>query len=286
MRLSVDNINLEKVITLALDPIKDAEINCLDELVKYVKDLAKLYPAPYHLFVSGGIDSQAMLYAWKLSGVEFTAIRVDYCGMNDHDFEETEQFCRIHGITLRTVEFDVLKFLEEDFSHYAETYQCASPHICTHMAFSELIAEGTKVFSGNLVAYDRIPVDNTIFGLQRYATLAKANVIPFFLVGNERIAKASVIISQKLSRAEATAYENKCLQYQAAGIPIIKQTEKFTGFEKIKLHYDQFTDRVTPEMKMRHAQFPSKRVFDQLFRNPYLLSINNHYTTMLIVKNA
>jgi hypothetical protein len=279
MWLSDDGLNLRPVVKLILDAGQSTD--CLSELVKYVHEIAETYPAPYTLFVSGGIDSQAMLYSWKLSGIPFNAVNVNYLDFNAHDRKEIVEFCQQHDVPLQIVDFDVIDFLENRMEEYAMKYSCASPHLCTHMAFSELIQTGTKLFSGNL-ASRALPLDNTIFGLQRYANLSGNSVVPFFLLQSEEVSKASIALADT-APPDAIRYKFKCWQYQQAGIPIIPQADKLTGFENLKNHYDQYQDRVTNSMKLHFSTARSKRVFDQLFRNKYLAKLKNHYDAKIVI---
>lgn len=220
-----------------------------------------------------------MIYVWKLSGVPFNTCHVNYMGYNAHDFVEVQSFCERECIDLKVIDFNVIHFLEQDLAHYATAYQCASPQICTYMAMSERV-EGTPVFAGNLPNINGLSLDNTIFGLQRYVTLSGRPMVPFFLMGSPESSRASLAHSIPLKH-EAFSYERKCEHYERLGFPIIRQAQKYTGFENIKQYYDELTNRVTPYMKLKFAHLPSRRVFDQLFRNKYLLEFNNHYTIKL-----
>jgi len=287
MELTADGISLNKVIHLEIDVANDSKLDCLESLVAYVHRISDTYPSPFTLFVSGGIDSQTMLYVWKLSGVPFNAVHVRYNGFNDHDIEECKLFCDRERIELSYLDFDILDFLENHLDHYATIYQCASPQLCTHMRFSELVSGGTKVFSGNIPYPGRLSIDNTIFGLQRYATITNSSIIPFFLMSDSAVAKSSVIQMNRndegLSSLHHDPYLFKCARYEMLGIPIIPQSNKLTGFERLKDYYDAFGDRVTVKMKLAHSSLPSKRVFDQLFRNKYLIKFKNHYTPVFLI---
>jgi len=286
MELSKDQINLNKTIYLTIDTAKDSKLDCLESLVAYVHRIAITYPPPFTLFVSGGIDSQTMLYVWKRSGVPFNAVHVRYNGFNDHDIDECKQFCEREQIELSYLDFDILDFLENHLNHYATTYRCASPQLCTHMKFSELVKDGTKIFSGNLPYPGRLAIDNTIYGLQRYATLTKSSIIPFFLMSDETVAKASILQMSRneeyIRKFDTDPYSFKCARYRTLGIPIIPQSNKLTGFERLKDYYDAYSDRVTVKMRLAQSSLPSKRVFDQLFRNKYLIAFKNHYAPVLL----
>jgi hypothetical protein len=275
MHISDNQLNLNHAIILHITP--DAQnLNCLDLLVAYVHKIVATNPAPYTLFVSGGVDSQAMVYAWHISGVEFSVCHVDYMGFNFHDVKEIYEFCARIKVEITTITFNLLRFLENDLSSYAMRYQCASPQICTHMAFSELV-DGTPVFSGNLPTFDVLSMDNTIFGLQRYATISGRPFVPFFLLGDELASLAS-IANSKIPSQITSSYAVKCQHYENLGFPIIRQTEKMTGFEHVKSYYDVFPSRVTVHDKIKYSHLPSKRVFDQIFRNKYLVELQNHFT--------
>jgi len=279
--LSDDNVNVHQKI--ALSPSTDTT-PYLDAIIQYVHEIVATLPAPYTLFVSGGVDSQAMLYIWKKSGVPFTAINVSYNGFNNHDYSEMEQFTKTHGINVKQVDFDVLSFLENDLEKYAMTYKCSSPQICTHMAFTEKFGKGTNILSGNIPHPNLPAMNNTIFGLQRYATLANVDMVPFFLMADKRSAEIALRIANEQPESKLSPYEFKCYLYRLLGIPVISQKTKLTGFEQLKEHYDQYPERVTYKMKLRHSSLESARVFDQLFRNKYMIVLRNGYKTKFIVQ--
>lgn len=278
MEISSDQLNLNRTCHVTLTDA-DRALNCISLLVDHVHQIVATHPAPHVLFVSGGVDSQAMIYIWKLAGVPFQACHINYMGYNTHDYLDIKNFCERECVDLNVIDFDVIHFLEHDLPNYAVKYQCASPQICTYMTMSELV-EGTPVFAGNIPNINGLSLDNTIFGLQRYAVLSGRPMVPFFLMGTPDSRRASLVQSMPLSQ-DAFTYERKCEHYEHMGIPIIRQAEKYTGFEHIKLFYDHQHTRVTPLMKISHAHLPSQRVFDQLFRNKYLIAFRNHYTIKL-----
>lgn len=236
-------------------------------------------PPPYTLFVSGGVDSQAMLYAWMISGVPFTAIHVSYGRFNMHDFDEMYRFAERYSIKIQTLEFDILEFLENKLDDYAWTYQCSSPQLCTHMAFTECVTTGTKILSGNPPILNQPSMNNTIFGLQRYATIANVNMVPFFLMADPLSASIAAKTASELPNECQDVYVFKCQLYEALGIPVIPQKTKLTGFELLKDHYDMYAPRITSDMRMRHSGLKFARTFDHLFRNKYMVVLKNDHQT-------
>jgi hypothetical protein len=234
---------------------------------RVIKEITEKYPPPYYLMVSGGMDSQIMLWCWLNSGIDFIPVSVKYTGasefkeiLNEHDLIELEQFANNHNIVIQYKYFDVINFLENDLEKYATKYQCTSPQICTHMAMSEMISDGTVIFSGNF-AYAFF-YTYTILGLKRYSDLSGRSVIPFFLLHDPELAGIPQILSN------STDYSIKKFEaYSNLKVPVIPQPEKQTGFEIIKNYYDTRTDLVvSPKTRIKYASMPSKRKFDLLFR--------------------
>ena len=254
--------------------------------LRVIKEISEKYPPPYHLMCSGGVDSQTMLWFWKNSGVPFTAVSITYYNsidgavFNNHDQEQLVEFADRFQIPIQYKNFDIINFLENKLVDYAVKYKCTSPQICTHMAMSEDL-EGTVIFSGNfkMTSY----YDYTIFGLKRYAEISGRNIIPYFLLYDSELAvsieKYRDLATQKdpyknssynnFDQAKSIIYDNKINLLHYAGIPVIPQTMKLSGFEKIKDFYDikskelkmlSFKDRI------KYGNFPSKRAFDLLFR--------------------
>lgn len=248
----VENFDTEKVLGIA---------------VNTVKSIVQNYPAPYNLMVSGGVDSQAMIYAWHISGVPFNIISFKYTDGNGtyfnlHDLENLVKFTSVHSLKIDFREINIINFLENHLEKFAEEIYCTSPQICTHAYMSQSINDGTLIFSGNALYRGMIMYDYTVFGLERYAR-KRTNVIPFFFIHDKYIAGSLLGISKDFNILN---YEQKCKLYQLGGFPIIPQVQKYTGFEVLKDYYDSQSQRVTHNDRLRYINQPSKRVFDVLFR--------------------
>ena len=296
MNLSNDNLNINRHVSLNINP--NIKPNILLALLAYIDKIVASYPPPYTLMCSGGADSQVMIWAWELSGHAYNAVHVTYDDYNKFDTDTLDEFTKKYEIPYKKINFDVINFLENDLDTYARKYQCASPHICTYMAMSELIPAGTKIFSGNLVYVSaRLPLNNTIFGLQRYTTISKNSIIPFFLLQDDDVTSAAAKLYNSLdtsgipliqeNNGRDTGYAVKVLMYTTAGIPIVSQEDHFTGFDRIKDYYDQFQNRVSFKERLRYSIYGSKRVFDHLFRHKYYLEFDNDYSASvrLVINN-
>ena len=250
-----------------LHDLKPSDKSLSEISQRVIDNITKKYPPPYYLMVSGGMDSQLMLWCWMNSGKEFTAISFEYIGaedfkpiLNAHDLVELRLFSEINSISIKYKSFNVINFLENELENYAVKYQCTSPQICTHMAMSESINDGTVIFSGNFAS--GLSYSYTIWGLKRYADMSNRNVIPFFFLKDLELASISV---EPTSERDYTS--TKYNSYVKLGAPVIPQPKKQTGFEIIKDYYDTRTDLVVPvRLRLKYANMPSKRKFDLLFR--------------------
>jgi len=277
------NVSFENLVKTSL-PIQDVANRVISEIIKK-------YPAPYTLMVSGGVDSQAMLWLWANSGLPFTAVSIKYMSpnniiwFNEHDLFELGLFSKKHNIAIEYKNFNVIDFFESRLQEYVNKYQCNSPQICTHMAMSELVSDGTVIFSGNFRS--DTPYTYTVWGLKRYADIIHKPVIPYFLLHDRELAGCTDRIEPALGlsgndRGDAF-YLNKIKSLHNVGIPVIPQPQKLNGFEKIKEYYDQFPERITVYDKIKYARNPSKRVFDILFR--YRMGDKIPYTDAVIYRN-
>lgn len=223
------------------------------------------YPAPYSLMCSGGVDSQAMLWAWHTSDHPFEVVSIKYISngvwYNEHDLSTLVEFTNKHNIPVTYKEFDIISFLENSELHNISSINtCFSPHICTYIKMSEQVTSGSKIFSGNWLSSVGHPsLDYAILGLSRYAD-SRNDIVPFFFVHSAELAHAFRNMRYKHS------YRDKITGYQENGFPVIPQADKMTGFENIKEYYDQFNSTVSKKIKVLYACRASNRVFDLLFR--------------------
>lgn len=241
--------------------------------VNSVRAISEQYPGPYTLMVSGGVDSQAMIYAWIKSGVPFKLVSVIYHDphgrpMNLYDLADLKAYAEYYSLEVEYKTFQLIGFLEKELPKYVETYRCTSPQICTHMKMSETITAGTVLYSGNY--YFTGPLVNyTIMGLHRYVVATGRDIIPFFFMHDPELVgsfyRFTTVINDSIMSADTT-YARKCIIYTLGGFHIMPQSTKMTGFEKVKDYYDVQPNLVTPRDKLEFAKFPSKRAFDIRFR--------------------
>jgi hypothetical protein len=225
--------------------------------------------------VSGGIDSQAMLYAWKTSNHPFNVYTFRYNQTyNIHDIKTLFLFCEQENIPYTIVDFDYFKFLKEEYDSIAKKYKCSSPQISMHIKMATMFT-GTSVFSGNFLATGSAVLSYAILGIYRYSrTNEGKNTIPYFFLHTPELAYSMYGFKQcnfdEMNELERTGYLRKSHAYNLVGFPVIPQEGKFTGFEKFKEHYDSHTYvKDDPKNRLKFGSKPSARPFDWLFRYPY-----------------
>jgi hypothetical protein len=226
--------------------------------------------------VSGGIDSQAMLYSWKLFGRDFIPTSVIYDhDMNLHDLETLSEFAKQENLEINYVNFDLLQFYEKRYHELCERYQCISPHFGAHLGMTEALS-GTVIFSGDrLGKFTAVLAKNNMCLVE---ASKERNIVPFFFMHTPELAY-SMIYEMNIGHIRNTAapgYISKVNEWQSSRFPIIPQVKKYTGFEKIKEHYDeQYGHLVTTKLKLMYSTKTSKRAYDLLLRYPYELKFGN-----------
>lgn len=248
----------------------NTQITALDAAHTYIKEIANKYPPPYTLMCSGGVDSQAMIWAWYTSGIPFICHNVRYITddvhFNSHDLTELSTFTSVNNINVEYSTFDCIEFYNSpQYLENAMKYKCCSPQIGVHIKMIGRLP-GTKIFSGNFISpYKTLSIDYTVLGLKRYANETN-DVVPFFFLGDQNLAFA-FYETEKNASVGISMYDRRCYTYQQCGFPVIPQEKKLTGFETIKDYYDEhYSKDITPIDKLYAATKSSSRTHDVLLR--------------------
>lgn len=241
----------------------------LSAAISAIQHITNSFPPPYNIMVSGGVDSQAMLYAWKMSGASFTAYTSVYNnGLNEHDLVQLFQFSKIHNIHIEHIEFNLMDYLVNEHDMYAHNTRCSSPQITAHMAMSSKLP-GTSIFSGNAIDPGGAALNYVTLGLYRYSLLPGKNIVPYFFLSTPELAY-SLLEYYRYAPRTAMPYEFKVNAYHYAGYPVLPQETKYTGFEVVKDYFNKhYRHLVTPQTRLKYGNKPSKNVFDLLYRYPY-----------------
>ncbi len=239
----------------------------------YIDRIVETYPAPYTIFATGGVDSQATILAWMKSGHEFNVVSVRYeNNFNEHDLTTLKEFQERYNIKVEYLDFNLTDFLENRLEEYVIKYKCASPQIGTHMAISELVPDGTVIFSGTAPCIHRMEFTADLLSLYTYKDLARPTMIPFFLMEDKDVAGAFLqesIAMEKFYKGNPkyiSHYDIKCELYKNVGFDVIPQEKKFNGFEKVKEYYETRQELVNRWDRLKWSTMPGQWVFDYAFR--------------------
>lgn len=244
-----------------------------------IKSIVQHYPPPYHLMVSGGVDSQAMLFAWKMYGSNYIPTSIYYDDwLNIGDLHSLFEFSQQQKIEVNYKQFKLVDFYNFTYTSVVEKYQCTSPQIGAYIGMTQDLP-GTVIFSGNLIFRNEVPFDHVQRSLIRYS-LDKP-VVPFFFWQSPEITYSILSTKERknIRLQNITSYEKKVLDYQKNGFEVISQnknTNHMTGFNGVKDYYDRnFKHLITPRHILGAARFESRRVHDMLLRYPHVNRIGN-----------
>lgn len=252
-------------------------VSLSDALEYTISQIIEKYPPPYNLFASGGVDSQAMLYAWKKYGKNYKVISIVYDDwLNKPDLDALEEFSIQETIQVNYEKFNLTDFYFSEYQSIVNEFQCSSPQIGAYIAMSRNFS-GTVIFSGMLPSLKQIPFDHVQRSLVRYASTK--HVIPFFFIHTPELCYSS--IQEKQIHHPEHEYLSKVLFYQHMGFPVISQDKHInheTGFQGVKKYFDtHFSHLITPDIKLKSAGRPSRRVHDMLLRYPNLVKIGDPF---------
>ena len=256
------------------------------------------------LCLSGGIDSQAMIQCWQEADLEFDiAIMVFNNDLNKHDVEHARLYCDtyVKNHTVVEVPINVISFLNRESYDMGIKYQCTSPQFATHFQFFDALrnlgytgicAGGDAPFrSDQREWYYRIHLD-TNGAFINYTMQNNFPVIGNFLGYDPALAWSLAFLTIEFAEADGPTaisqifdlqqrrYIQKVRSYQAHGLNIIPQAQKYTGFERVKDYYgEKHKDGWTFEKKFRMPlqSVLGTQIFHTTFTDKQLESMERNY---------
>lgn len=264
------NINLDisedDVLRVSTTPIEEIKRNAILSASKVVGNNPVIC-------LSGGIDSQAMLYMWEEQNIPYTAVTFDFGnGFNSHELEDAQRYATLHNIPLKIIKLDVMRFLSRDLKKFVKEYDMLSPQFSVHAYFLETIRKlgyTGAVFGGNGLVPTEDSLDfrlteTQLLDLEKYSTNSGFPVLPSFLNFDKDLCIALAlgtplneydhnpenpaskinydpILRSLVPVVEISAkikYQSKIQSYKNIGCQIVPQDFKKTGFEQIKDYYN------------------------------------------------
>ncbi|MDE0092644.1 MAG: hypothetical protein OXN83_05120 [Oligoflexia bacterium] len=236
--------------------LEEAQIAC-----KLIHKAAEKNGQEIFLCLSGGIDSESMLRAFLFSAVPFHGVIMRFNDdLNDFDIKNIIQFCETNHMSYEVFDVDIFEFFESGkHLQYGKMYQCQSPQLAVHLYLCDHI-NGCPVFSWQapeiffkldlknktkLVSFG-VPGDLHLVYL-RYFMKKERPGVPFFFLYTPELLKSffQLPLLQKMiwlgyykGFDVYPSYDIKCMAYKRAGFPVKPRKAPYTGFEKVKDHYD------------------------------------------------
>jgi hypothetical protein len=232
------------------------------------------------LCLSGGSDSQAMIQCFYEAGLEFDVYALAFNNdLNIHDMSFAREYTSKHNIKLNEIEINIHNFLTRENQEYAVKYNCYSPHFNTHFKLFNILKEKgyTSAVCGGNAPVQTVELDDRIswgggYGRNQLAFIKYSQISGFLCQGNflsfypefawilsiltpiSHYARPTSHITwkEKLAR-DQERYRDKIIGYRLAGLDIIPQETKYTGFELVKKYYEDMTgDGWTFEKRFRY----------------------------------
>lgn len=221
---------------------------------------AKTLGSDIALALSGGIDSQATMLAFKDAGVDFTPYVLSFNNMlNCHDVEHAKKFCKYIGYPIQQVNIDINKFLNRENYELGLKYQSASPHFNVHYKLFDWLQ---SIGHTGVVCGGQIPIKNISdwginfrrnnFNFINYTNISGFRCQGSFLSFDPKLCwamalnykdvklgnlRANTLDGEDYDKALILGYAIKVNAYIRSGFNIIPQKRKYTGFELVKQHY-------------------------------------------------
>lgn len=265
------NLDLDFFNSLQLD-----ESSLKKYRISAVERVFETYGNNIALALSGGIDSQSMLQCFVEANADF---KLYTCKFNDdlniHDVEYARFIAKMYNVPLIEIEFNVINFLIKHNYEVGLKYESFSPHFNVHFKFFDILFDlGHKGVCAGGSVIDRIDddygsnFDRSPFSFIKYSEISQRNCLGSFLSYSPELVWAISLLSKPLNmsfenvfssmevrdKLTMLKYKNKVEGYLRAGLNVVRQKQKFTGFEKVKNYFAELTGNGWE--------------FEQRFRNP------------------
>jgi len=218
------------------------------------------------LCLSGGVDSQCAVLSFLNAGLNFDVVFMKFKdGLNAHDLQYAQNFCKTNNIRLIEIEFNVLNFLARENYDYAVKYNCPSPHFTCHFKFFDILQ--TLGYTGIVCGgTNPLQTENNVWGSNysrnnlKYINYVNTTGFPCqanFLSFYPNLSWALSLLTEKSNfnnrdasklsdytlrqQIEQVRYDLKVRGMIRSGFTIKPQISKFTGFELIKKKLEKET---------------------------------------------
>jgi len=228
--------------------------------------------------LSGGIDSQTVVDTFLYAGVTPEVVIFNFLDdHNIHDVSHAIKFCESRNITPRLIDFDVIRFLNNQLYDFATKYKISSPQFAVHLYLVGKLKDlgyTSVIFGGNNLSQY---VKRGWYTPKKEETdwCKYSQEINFPIIGSFWLQDWRLSLMATIYRPHSIAYDNshnyqaKIQGYTTMGYNVIPQEQKYNGFETIKKYYEEMTG--------------DGWAFEHQFRHP-LQRYAGIYTTLNLIK--
>lgn len=277
-------------LVVDLGQFKSSRLDFKYHCVAAAHKICDMYENPY-LALSGGIDSQAMLFSFIETKRKFRILIFRYLDLdsgtvfNREDFDGAMAIAKNFGLENQTTVLDVnLDQFYKTGQHraYAERYECTSPQLTVHMHSISLISDPVilswsipNIYKGKIKKRIFIP-NYKYFAFHRFLADQNRPGVSFFFMFMPEQFYSSLLLSpikqlliNPIPENFVMSYESKIAAYQEAGFQVVRQSQKLTGFEEYKDHYRKLVGSTDPEQYEKDLRRPYEQKFP-LFERPLI----------------
>lgn len=230
-----------------------------EEAVNAAKLIYQTMPKPITVCLSGGVDSQAVLLAFKAAKVPFNIVTFIYNqNRNHYDYHYAYRICEREALQIKEIHVDLEEFHEDGrLFEYAKKWDTNSPHMCCQIYGYEQVKFGTVIIAGNPIMPYNVRNNKVYRGVHTWDLMVHTryqattlSTVGFFLSYTPELHYSFImqpgiddLIKEKnkdideasdLPDVEKASYELKCGLFECGGFDIIRQPKKFHGFEWLK----------------------------------------------------
>ena len=228
------------------------------------------------LCFSGGVDSQAMLQAWREAKLKFKVFTLVFNdNLNIQDVAHARHYCSVNNIELIEIPFDVIKFLTRDNFNVGIKYKSRSPHFNVHYEMFDMLRDKgyTGVCAGGTIPFKNGDMWGTSFEYNPLNFIQYAQISGFaaqgsFLSFSPELCWTITLQTpdswpfrpeyfndrsmEFINNINASRYIDKLEGFRKTGFDVIPQEKKYTGFELVRDYFEKLTgDGWTFEKRFR-----------------------------------
>lgn len=200
--------------------------------------------------LSGGIDSQTVVDTFLYAGVTPEVVIFNFLDEhNIHDVSHAIKFCDSRNITPRLIDFDVIRFLNNQLYDFATKHKISSPQFAVHLYLAGKLKDlgyTSVIFGGNnLTQYlngEWYSPKKEETDWCKFSKEINFPIIGSFWLQDWRLSlMATIYMPRFINNDNPYCYNAKIMGYKTMGYDVMPQEQKYNGFETIKKYYEEMT---------------------------------------------